>query len=151
MDNCFFTSNSDEWCTPVDLFNKLNSEFHFTVDLCANNFNHLCDKFYSISNDGLKADLTNQVVFCNPPYSRPLQDKFIKKCFFSGADTCVLLIPARTDKKVFHDYILPFAEIRFIKGRLHFSGSKNSAPFPSMIVIFNKFILEKNRNLDYTG
>ena len=49
----------------------------------------------------------------------------------------VMLIPARTDTKAFHEYIYGKAEIRFIKGRLKFGGSKNSAPFPSMVVIFN--------------
>lgn len=49
----------------------------------------------------------------------------------------VMLIPARTDTKYFHDHIVNYAEVRFIKGRLKFS-QKGSAPFPSMIVIFGK-------------
>ena len=49
-----------------------------------------------------------------------------------------MLIPARTDTKRFHEYIYGNAEIRFIKGRLKFGGCENSAPFPSMIVIFGK-------------
>ena len=47
-----------------------------------------------------------------------------------------MLIPARTDTKAFHDYIYGKAEIRFVRGRLHFNGSKWNAPFPSMIVIY---------------
>lgn len=49
-----------------------------------------------------------------------------------------MLLPARTDTRWFHDYIYnnQRAEIRFIKGRLKFGGSKNSAPFPSMVVVF---------------
>ena len=50
--------------------------------------------------------------------------------------TVVMLIPSRTDTKWFHNYIYGIAEIRFIKGRLKFGNSKNSAPFPSMVVIF---------------
>ena len=47
-----------------------------------------------------------------------------------------MLIPARTDTRWFHNFIYNRAEIRFIKGRLRFSGSSVNAPFPSMIVIF---------------
>lgn len=51
-----------------------------------------------------------------------------------------MLIPARTDTIMFHDYILGKAEIRFIKGRVNFEicGEKsgNPSPFPSMIVVF---------------
>lgn len=50
--------------------------------------------------------------------------------------TVVLLIPARTDTKYFHNYIYHKSEIRFIKGRLKFGNSKNPAPFPSMVVIY---------------
>lgn len=50
----------------------------------------------------------------------------------------VMLLPARTDTKWFHEYVLPYAEIYFIKGRLKFGDSKNSAPFPSMIAVFDK-------------
>ena len=49
----------------------------------------------------------------------------------------VMLLPARTDTRWFHDYIYHKAEVRFIRGRLKFGGCKNSAPFPSMVVIFD--------------
>lgn len=76
-------------------------------------------------------------MFCNPPYSKI--GEWVKKAFYEGRKDntlVVLLIPARTDTKYFHDYILHRAEVRFIKGRLKFGDAKNSAPFPSMIVIF---------------
>ncbi len=47
-----------------------------------------------------------------------------------------MLLPARTDTKWFHEYVLHKAEIRFIKGRLKFGDGNNSAPFPSMVVIY---------------
>ena len=57
-----------------------------------------------------------------------------------GGYTVVLLIPARTDTAYFHDYIYRKAEIRFIRGRLKFTDEegnvKQSAPFPSMLVIY---------------
>lgn len=81
-----------------------------------------------------------ETVFCNPPYGRELK-YWVSKALSEANDQStivVMLIPARTDTLWFHNYIYqkPTAEVRFIKGRLKFGGSKNSAPFPSMIVIF---------------
>ncbi|MEH7246485.1 DNA N-6-adenine-methyltransferase [Neobacillus niacini] len=56
----------------------------------------------------------------------------------SKGATVVCLIPARTDTKYWHDYVMKADEIRFVKGRLKFGGSKNSAPFPSAVVVFRK-------------
>lgn len=79
-----------------------------------------------------------QVVFCNPPYGRELP-KWVKKCYDESrhADV-VMLIPARTDTRWFHDYIYGKADIRFVKGRLKFNDGKQPAPFPSMIVIYER-------------
>lgn len=76
-------------------------------------------------------------MFCNPPYSKIAE--WVRKCYeesLKAGTLVVMLIPARTDTKYFHDYILHRSEIRFIKGRIKFGSEKNSAPFPSMIVIF---------------
>lgn len=89
------------------------------------------------------------IVFCNPPYGRELP-KWVAKAYNESkkpGTTVVMLIPARTDTRYFHDYIYHKAEIRFIKGRLKFGGSNNSAPFPSMVVIYSQTI-EKNTYLD---
>lgn len=130
-----FSSKKQDWGTPSALFDELNKEFNFTVDLCASPDNHKCKKYYTAENDGLKANLTNEIVFCNPPYKDSA--KWIKKCANSQA-TCVMLLPARTDTKAFHEYIYKKAEIRFLRGRIKFEGARYAAPFPSMIVIFRK-------------
>jgi len=68
-----------------------------------------------------------------------MQNAFIVKGIeeWRKGKTVVFLIPARTDTKRFHEIFIPFAtEIRFLKGRLKFDDQKNSAPFPSMIVVF---------------
>ena len=132
-----FSSKSNEWETPQAVFDMLNDEFHFTLDPCATHLNAKCEKHFTIAEDGLKQDWRGETVFCNPPYGRELP-LWIKKAAKSagGGTTVVMLIPARTDTRAFHDYIYNKAEIRFIRGRLKFGGSKNSAPFPSMIVIF---------------
>lgn len=130
-----FSSKSNEWETPQVLYEQLNEEFKFTLDPCSTDKNAKCNKHYTTKDNGLEQDWSGETVFCNPPYGRELP-KWIKKCADSKTKV-VMLIPARTDTKAFHEYIYGKAEIRFLKGRLKFSGSKNSAPFPSMIVIFN--------------
>ena len=77
-------------------------------------------------------------MYCNPPYGREMP-LWIEKCArhaAGGGGTAVMLIPARTDTRAFHKYIYGKAEIRFIKGRLKIGASRNSAPFPSMVVVF---------------
>lgn len=135
-----FSSKTDNWETPQDFFDELDKEFHFTLDPCADEYNHKCDKYITKEQDGLSYCWGKETVFCNPPYGREIT-KWIAKCYKENAEhgmTCVMLIPARTDTKWFHEYIYnkPNVEIRFIKGRLKFRGCENSAPFPSMIVIF---------------
>lgn len=133
-----FSSRSDNWATPTDLFNKLNEEFHFNLDPCANAYNHKCDRYFTKEQDGLKQNWGGNRVFCNPPYGKEI-NKWVLKCSEESKKNntlVVMLIPARTDTRWFHDYIYEKAEIRFIKGRLRFGESKNPAPFPSMIVVF---------------
>ena len=129
-----FSSATDEWSTPQDFFDKLNDEFSFTLDPCANDTNYKCKKYFTKTKNGLLQNWDDEIVFCNPPYGREI-GKWVKKAAESKA-TVVMLLPARTDTKWFHDYIYEKAEIRFIKGRLKFGGAQNSAPFPSMVVIF---------------
>ena len=132
-----FSSNSDIWATPQDFFNALKQEFNFTLDPCALPINAKCSKFYTPEQNGLKQDWSNETVFCNPPYSN--LKEWVEKASNEakrGAKT-VMLIPARTDTKWFHEHIYNKHEVRFIKGRLKFGDSKNSAPFPSMLVVFS--------------
>ena len=139
MDKVLFSSKTDLWSTPQDFYDKLNEEFNFTLDPCATDSNHKCGKYFTIDDDGLKQNWERNVVFCNPPYGRKIY-KWVEKCYNESkkeSTTVVMLIPARTDTRYFHEFIYHKAkDIRFVKGRLKFGGSKNSAPFPSMIVIF---------------
>jgi site-specific DNA-methyltransferase (adenine-specific) len=122
-----FSSASEEWSTPLDVYDALDAEFNFDFDP------------YPLGGmvDGtapLFVQWRGKRVFCNPPYGPGLRS-FLERAL--EADIAVFLIPARTDTRWFHEIVLPYAkEIRFIKGRLKFGDSKNSAPFPSMIVIF---------------
>ena len=137
INKALFTSKNCEWATPKSLFEELDKEFHFTLDPCATPENAKCKCFYTVEDDGL-AQNWGGVVFCNPPYGKEIS-RWVKKCYEESQNgaTVVLLIPARTDTAYFHDFIYHRAkEIRFLRGRLHFNDSKQSAPFPSMIVIF---------------
>lgn len=124
-----FSSQTVEWPTPKAVYDQLNEEFGFTFDPCP----------LGGEVDGTARLLNNwkgQRVFCNPPYGPQIRE--FLECG-KDADLAVYLIPARTDTKWFHELCLPYAkEIRFIKGRLKFGDAKNSAPFPSMLVIFRE-------------
>ena len=134
-----FSSKTNDWSTPQDFYDELNNEFGFTLDPCADEYNHKCNKYFTEEDDGLLQDWGGEIVFCNPPYGKAIKD-WVRKAYIEGCKpntTVVLLIPARTDTQYFHDYVYHEAkEIRFIKGRLKFGDSKNAAPFPSMVVVY---------------
>lgn len=135
-----FSSKKQDWATPQDFFDKLNEEFHFTLDPCADDQNHKCEKYFTEEQDGLNQDWSDERVFCNPPYGRDVP-KWVKKCFdethTGNCELAVMLLHARTDTRWFHDYIYHKAdEVRFVKGRLKFGGQTTNAPFPSMVVVF---------------
>lgn len=143
MNKALLSSKKMDYCTPSDLFDRLDSEFRFTLDAAATGRNAKCSKFYTPETNGLTNpwDIGGSV-FCNPPYGRET-GKWVRKAYEESKKgiTIVLLIPARTDTSYFHDYIYGKAEIRFLRGRLHFEDEDGTqygaAPFPSMIVIYN--------------
>ena len=135
-----FSSKTDEWETPQRFYDELHNEFNFTLDPCSTDRNHKCEKYYTKDQNGLEHSWGGETVFCNPPYGRAISDwvhKAYSEWAVNGAEV-VMLLPARTDTRWFHDYIYGRAEIRFVKGRMKFGRCKNSAPFPSMIVIFRR-------------
>lgn len=136
MNKVLFSSKSDEYSTPEWLFNKYNSEYNFDLDVCACEDNKKCDMYFDKKIDGLKQSWSGHIVWCNPPYSNIYE--WVKKCYYENLKnnvTIVLLIPARTDTRYFHEFIYHIHEVVFLKGRLKFNNL-GPAPFPSMIVIF---------------
>lgn len=134
-----FSSETNEWGTPQKFYEKLNDEFHFTLDPCSTHENHKCNKYYTQEDDGLSQDWSNEVVFMNPPYGREIKH-WIQKAYEESLKgvMVVCLIPARTDTTYWHSYIFGKAsEVRFVKGRLKFGDGKNSAPFPSAVIVFD--------------
>jgi len=127
--------------TPQEFYDKLDSQYGFTLDPCANADNHKCDYWFGpdspFATDGLTESWTGHRVFMNPPYGREIA-KWIKKAHDehkAHGITIVALLPARTDTRYFHDYIYHRTDITFIKGRLRFSNA-GPAPFPSMVVVW---------------
>lgn len=124
MNRVHFSSLTDHWSTPESVYQKLYQEFHFDDDPCPlNGAGGLCREW-------------GWSTFCNPPYSEI--STWVQKAYNEAktGKTIVLLVPSRTDTKWWHEYIMKAKEIRFIKGRLKFGGSKNSAPFPSAVIVF---------------
>ncbi len=131
-----FSSNTDLWSTPDSLFAELTAEFAFTLDVCATAENAKCAAYFTKDDDGLRQSWTG-TCWMNPPYGRDI-GKWVRKAFESSGEgaTVVCLIPARTDTAWWHDYVTKADEVRFVRGRLHFGDARNSAPFPSAIVVF---------------
>jgi phage N-6-adenine-methyltransferase len=136
MNPVHFSSRSDDWATPQWLFDLLDAEFGFTLDVCATADNAKCRHYFSPEMDGLKQDWRG-VCWMNPPYGRQIS-RFVEKAHQSALQgaTVVCLLPARTDTTYWHRVIAHAAVIRFLKGRLKFGGAPNSAPFPSAVVVF---------------
>ena len=135
-----FSSKTDDWATPQSFFNRLDNEFNFTLDPCANELNAKCPKFFTKDDDGLTQSWAGERVFMNPPYGRVIGD-WVRKAYEEAQNdntVVVALIPARTDTKYWHEYVMKAKEIRLVKGRLKFGDGRNSAPFPSAVVIFEK-------------
>lgn len=133
-----FSSKSNEWTTPQDLFDRLNVIYNFNLDPASTDDNAKCEKHFTEADDGLQQNWGGYSVFCNPPYGKEIP-KWVKKAYEESrkpGTKVVMLIPARTDTAWFHDYCVK-GKIEFLRGRLKFGGSKNSAPFPSMIVEFS--------------
>jgi phage N-6-adenine-methyltransferase len=149
-----FSKASDEWRTPVETFNALNAEFGFDLDAAATADNSWVDgdyfgpdHFYVNQRDALAIDdwtIYGSTIWLNPPYSRCRE--FIAKAAQEArrGATVVCLVPSRTDTRWWHGDVWdaernqprPGVEVRFIKGRLKFGNSENSAPFPSVVVVF---------------
>ena len=130
-----FMSQRQDWETPQFLFDALDKEFGFEIDVCATAENAKCRRYFTEEDDGL-AQSWSGVCWMNPPYGRAIAS-WMKKAFessFTGA-LVVGLVPARTDTR-WHKYVNRATEVRLLRGRLRFTGAENSAPFPSAIVIF---------------
>lgn len=132
------SSNTDLWGTPIKLFEALDREFNFKVDVCADETNHKCPVYFDKAQDGLKQDwIKYGSVFMNPPYGRDI-GKWTHKAVLAargGGAVVVAVLPCRCDTKWFRD-VAEATEIRIISGRLNYNDGPSAAPFPSCVVIW---------------
>lgn len=133
--NVHFSSKTDMHATPQKFFDSYNDVFKFTLDVCASPENAKCEHYFTVEDNGLAQEWTGNC-WMNPPYGREIIH-WMRKAYESSLTgaTVVCLVPARTDTKWWHEYAMK-GQIEFIRGRLKFGDAKNSAPFPSAVVIF---------------
>ncbi|AEG14390.1 DNA N-6-adenine-methyltransferase [Desulfofundulus kuznetsovii DSM 6115] len=137
LNESMFSSRTGEWETPQTFFDALDAEFHFTLDVCARPENAKCARFFTPEQDGLRQSWAGETCWMNPPYGREI-GRWVEKAYNEARRGAVVvaLLPARTDTRWWHRYVMRAAEIRFVEGRLKFGGAENSAPFPSVVVVF---------------
>lgn len=143
-EQALFSSNKQDWETPQKLFDELDKEFGFELDAMATKENALCKAYFTAEDDSLIQDWSKyQSIYINPPYKTSIQNKVLEKAYKThtqSGNTIVLLIPARTDTKRWHDFIFGKAEVRFLQGRIKFCTNGiehiNPAPFPSALIIY---------------
>lgn len=140
MDKVLLSSKKFDWATPQAFYDKLDKEFHFTIDVCASVWNAKHSRFWGPVQDALTRTWLGERCFMNPPYGREIK-QWVKKAFDEAqlGALVVALIPSRTDTSYWHDYIEGKQEVRFIRGRIKFeteNGPMDAAPFPSAVVIF---------------
>lgn len=145
LQNVHFTSNSDEWMTPIKFMEVLEERFgKFTLDPCCTKASAKGSNYMTEKMDGLSLDWWGNV-YMNPPYSDVSAwiDKAIDQAALGNADRVVCLVPARTATKWFRRAALSATEVLFVHGRLSFESAltptkKSSAPFPSVVLVFEK-------------
>lgn len=138
-DSIHFRSDRDDWETPQDLFDALNAEFGFTVDVCATEQTAKCARYYTKADNGLAQDWSNETVWMNPPFGHVTKlwmDK-ARLSSLSGA-TVVCLVPARVSVLWWHRNVLLASEVRCIRPRLQFVGAAQKAPFDAVLVVFRQ-------------
>lgn len=129
-----FSSERQDWATPDELWERLNGIYAFDLDAAASRENTRCKTYFDASTDGLAQSWASHRVWCNPPYGRAI-GHWTRKAAAEAehATFIVMLVPARTDTKWWHDAIAT-ARVEYIRGRLRFKGATASAPFPSALL-----------------
>jgi site-specific DNA-methyltransferase (adenine-specific) len=145
-----FTSRSEEWGTPQELFDNLDMYYEFTLDPCAAPWNHKCDRYFTVEDNGLEQSWANERVFMNPPYGRGI-DKWMEKAYNESKYNrafVIVLVHARTDTNWWHDWAMRATKIWLINGRMTFDDTDgtpadNPAPFPSCVIMYEPHNLDR--------
>lgn len=140
-----FSSASDLWGTPPEVFAMLDDVYDFQLDAASTHANALCRRHFTAQDDGLSRDWhPHRRVWLNPPYGKTI-GHWMRKAYEESQKGClvVCLVPARVDTRWWHDWVRDKAHVRFFKGRLRYrnytdgSGARSGgAPFPSALVTY---------------
>ena len=127
----------DTWETPPKLFQPLDDEFCFDLDVCASADNTKCDRYFDREANGLEQDWGRLTCFCNPPYSHIMP--WVKKCITAAEQgaVVVLLLPGDTSTKWWHLVSSRASERRELLGRVRFVHAPGSPKFGSVLFVFN--------------
>lgn len=149
MVNAAPVMQKDLWATPWPILTKIERDlgFAFSLDPCATKETAKASKFYTPETSGLTMGWNNEIVFCNPPYSRDNIYKWVAKCFLERKTSFVVaLLPVSTSADWYQENICGKQEIWFVNKRIRFEGAPSTAPFSSMIVLFNDKNVHRNWN-----
>lgn len=148
-------SSNPEWATPQYVFDRLDEEFHFTLDVCADETNRKCERYFGrggIAPDGLAERWEGETCWMNPPYGRAITD-WVRKAHESTAldpaTVVVGLVPCRTDTRWWQDHVMQATEIRFVRGRIQFGDSGQSAPFANAIAVWGGRRMPRLSTIDF--
>lgn len=135
------SSDHPDWATPPELFELYRDRFDLNFDVCATEDNAKCERFWSPEDDALLRPWDGRC-WMNPPYGRGIIQWVHRAAEqIKSNPTCeivVALLPSRTCTEWFHDWVLPCADIEFIRGRITFVGAPGPAPFPSLIAVYGR-------------
>lgn len=152
-----YTALAQEWTTPRDLLRELDEELGpFTLDVAARQGDACAPAWLGPDHElveyrdalayphwaGLaRATAPPGVIpagYCNPPYGSGVGEWLTRAAATAaeGVRVCCL-VPARTDTRAWHDFVLGRASVRYLRGRLKFGGGESPAPFPSAVVVYD--------------
>ncbi len=131
----------DAWGTPRPFFDRLDREFHFTIDACASSGNAKMARYWDREQNGLSQDWSAERVFLNPPYSSNREFvRWLAKA--STAIVCVAIVPVRSDTEWWEEMVRKATELRFVRGRMHFDPPKGvnvtSANHCSAVIVYDR-------------
>jgi site-specific DNA-methyltransferase (adenine-specific) len=129
--------NTGDWSTPFWLFDILDTEFHFTLDVAASPHNTKCRRFFTVKENGLLQDWRKETVWCNPPWSADVLGDWVRKAYEEARKgaTVVMLIPHWKGYEWFDRYCIACGQLRHIMGKVYFKGANGKAAARDCVVV----------------
>jgi phage N-6-adenine-methyltransferase len=128
------------WSTPQPIFDVLNKEFEFQVDLCADPDNAKCKNWLD-RQVSLDTDWSGEgTAWLNPPYGKDITD-WVRKAARTNR-RIVGFLPGRTNAPWWHDHVMQAIELRFVRRKVSFAngeGCKGVPPWGAVVAIWEPF------------